>query len=51
MKFIVDAQFPQKLSNLLKDLGFDAIHTLDLKDKNAIGDDTIRRISVESIEL
>ena len=41
MKFIVDAQLPKSLSLLLNQKGFDAIHTLDLPNKNASSDDAI----------
>lgn len=43
MKFIVDAQLPQRLCFLLNDLGADAIHTLDLPEKNRTEDNTIVR--------
>ncbi len=46
IKFIVDAHLPKKLSDLLLELGFDSIHTLDLIDKNATDDNIIRKISV-----
>ena len=46
MKFLVDAQLPKSLSLLLINKGFDAIHTLDLPDKNASTDDSIISISV-----
>lgn len=48
MKFIVDAQLPKSLSNLLNDkLGGESIHTLDLPDKNRTGDDAIMQISFD----
>lgn len=47
MKFIVDAQLPIRLSNLLNDLGADAIHTLDLPEKNRTGDDAIMNIATD----
>ena len=34
MKFIIDAQLPISLSNLLKSRGQDSIHTLELADKD-----------------
>jgi len=34
MKFLVDAHFPKKLANWLVENGNDAIHTLDLPEKN-----------------
>ena len=35
MKFIVDAQLPKSLTRLLAELGHDAIHTLDMPERNA----------------
>ena len=46
MKFIVDAQLPYKLAAWLNQCGHDAIHTLDLPDKNATSDAVINAISV-----
>ena len=46
MKFLVDAQLPKRLALLLKDLGYDVIHTLDLPDKNATSDVEINNISI-----
>jgi predicted nuclease of predicted toxin-antitoxin system len=51
MKFIVDAHLPKKLSDLINDLGFDSIHTLDLIDKNATEDNIIRTISVSESRI
>jgi predicted nuclease of predicted toxin-antitoxin system len=45
MKFIVDAQLPQQLSLVLTSLGGDAIHTLDLPEKNRTGDDKIIKLA------
>ena len=47
MKFIVDAQLPISLSNLLKSKGYDSIHTLELPDKNKTKDNYITSISIE----
>ncbi len=33
MKFIIDAQLPRRLAHFLQNLGYDAIHTLDLPQK------------------
>jgi predicted nuclease of predicted toxin-antitoxin system len=41
MKFIVDAQLPKSLSDLLNNRGFDSIHTLDLPKKNSTSDKEI----------
>ena len=45
MKFIVDAQLPKSLSDLLKYRGFDSIHTLDLPNKNSTSDKEITEIA------
>ena len=41
MKFIIDAQLPKSLADLLISEGFDAIHTLDFPDKNKTKDSQI----------
>jgi predicted nuclease of predicted toxin-antitoxin system len=46
VKFIVDAQLPKSLSDWLNENGFDSIHTLNLINRNATGDDIIRQITV-----
>lgn len=46
MKFLIDAQLPKSLARFLIERGFDAIHTLDLPNKNLTGDDEINRISL-----
>lgn len=45
MKFLVDAQLPKSLARFLSERGFDAIHTLDLPNKNITDDLEINRIS------
>ncbi len=45
MKFLVDAQLPRSLAKFLCDKGHDAIHTLELPDKNDTTDREINRIS------
>ncbi len=45
MKFLVDAQLPNALSDLLKQKGFDCIHTSDLPQKNLTSDSDIIDIS------
>jgi len=47
MKFIVDAQLPISLSNLLKSRGYDSIHTIELPEKNRTSDNYIIGISTE----
>ena len=41
MKFIVDAQLPQRIATWLRSQGHDAIHTLELPDANRTADATI----------
>ena len=38
MKFLLDTQLPKKLAEFLKWKGYDAIHTLDLPNKNRTTD-------------
>lgn len=45
MKFLVDAQLPRRLARELNAWGHDAIHTLDLPDRNATGDGEINRVA------
>ncbi len=45
MKFIVDAQLPAQVAQVLQLLGFDAIHTDDLPDKERTTDAQIRRVA------
>ncbi len=47
IRFLVDAQLPKKLSELLKYKGFDSIHTLDLPNKNKTKDSQINQISLK----
>lgn len=46
MKFLVDAQLPKRLAMLLRQEGFDALHTLDLSLGNRTPDNIINNISV-----
>jgi predicted nuclease of predicted toxin-antitoxin system len=46
MRFIVDAQLPRKLAVWLRAKGYDAIHTLELPEKNLTTDEEISRISI-----
>ncbi len=46
MKFIVDAQLPRTLVALLRDNGFDAIHTRDLPNGNDTTDAQINVLSI-----
>lgn len=45
MKFIVDAQLPLKLAIALGAAGHDAVHTLNLPDKNRSSDTFIARLA------
>ena len=45
MKFLVDAQLPRRLAHRLQELGYDAIHTLDLPLGNQTPDQVINEIS------
>lgn len=46
MKFIVDAQLPVSLANLLRKHGLDVIHTKELPKANETSDAEINRISM-----
>jgi predicted nuclease of predicted toxin-antitoxin system len=45
VRFLVDAQLPQKLAVALTNAGHDAIHTLDLPDKNRTSDSLLQKIA------
>jgi predicted nuclease of predicted toxin-antitoxin system len=45
MRFLVDAQLPRRLTNLLTNAGHDAIHTLDLPNANLTPDAEIITIA------
>lgn len=47
MKYLVDAQLPVLLAEILRQKGFDVIHTNDLPDKDETSDATIRHVAVE----
>ncbi len=47
MKFIVDAQLPKKLVTIFNKSGYDALHTLDLPNKNFTKDNQINQISID----
>ena len=47
MKFLIDAQLPRRLVNVFQEAGYEAIHTLDLPEKNTTQDIEINRISME----
>ena len=41
MKFLLDAQLPRRLIPIFQSLGHDAVHTLDLPNKNKTSDNEI----------
>lgn len=45
MNFLVDAQLPRRMSAWLVSAGCDAIHTLDLPDKNRTTDEQINDVA------
>jgi len=51
VKFLVDAQLPQSLSEWLKKKGFDSIHTMELPAANATDDSTIREICASQFRV
>jgi len=46
MRFLIDAQLPRRLARLLKQEGFEVIHTLDLPLRNRTPDNAINDLSV-----
>lgn len=46
MKFLVDAQLPKTLAFLLREKGFDAVHTTELPNGNDTTDSEINSISL-----
>ena len=47
MKFLIDAQLPVRLARILKEAGYDAIHTRDLPRQNTTQDAEINLTSIE----
>jgi predicted nuclease of predicted toxin-antitoxin system len=47
VKFLVDAQLPKSLSDLLKQRGHDSVHTLELPNQNKTSDKTIIELSID----
>ncbi len=45
MKFLIDAQLPQRLSEIFSEYGYDTIHTLQLPNKNRTTDTQIIKIA------
>ncbi len=46
MRFLIDAQLPRRLVHRLEESGYDAIHTLDLPDKNQTTDTFLEAVSI-----
>ena len=51
MKFLIDAQLPRRLAGRLREVGFDAIHTLDLPLANRTPDAISTRSPLTNNEL
>jgi len=47
MKFLIDANLPHKLALLLKNKGYNVIHTDNLRNKERTTDNEIRKIALE----
>ncbi len=48
MKYLVDAQLPKSLLIIIRELGFDCIHTLDLPQGNLTSDIEISRYATQN---
>ena len=46
MKFLVDAQLPRRFARWLNEAGHDALHTLDLPDRNKTTDSAIIALAI-----
>jgi predicted nuclease of predicted toxin-antitoxin system len=51
VKFIVDAQLPERLSAWLRTHGHDSIHTLDLSQANRTPDDDVRELADRELRV
>ena len=47
MTFLIDAQLPRRLAYLLRETGYEAVHTLDLPNGNRTQDEQINQLSLE----
>jgi predicted nuclease of predicted toxin-antitoxin system len=47
VKFLIDAQLPRRLARLLESLGHEALHTLELPEKNRTADETLCRLALD----
>lgn len=45
MKYLIDAQLPYLLADVLRHKGFDVVHTDDLPDKDETSDTIIRQLA------
>ncbi len=46
MKFLIDAHLPPGLRSVFEAAGHDAIHTLDLPERNAVRDGVLNEVSI-----
>jgi predicted nuclease of predicted toxin-antitoxin system len=46
MRFLIDAHLPPSLRSIFKEAGHDAVHTLDLPEKNASRDRLLNEVSM-----
>lgn len=46
MKFLIDAHLPPGLRSVFEAAGHDAIHTLDLPERNAARDGVLNEVSI-----
>ena len=46
MKFLIDAQLPMRIANLLENSGYDVIHTKNLPLQNVTPDSEINKLSI-----
>lgn len=51
MKFLIDAHLPPSLRGVFQGAGHDAIHTLDLPDRNASRDGKLNEVSMAELRV
>jgi len=51
MKFLIDAHLPPSLRDIFREAGYDAIHTLDLPDRNLSRDGILNEVSVTEMRV
>lgn len=49
MRFLIDAQLPRRLGAILREYGHEAIHTLDLPQRNRTADSAILQYADENV--